>query len=278
MTAPLSLTRHGAAEGLPLVLLHAFPLDSRMWEGVIGELPEIPVITLDAPGFGASRSPRAVADAVGRPLAPSLKTYADAVAATLTGAGVDRAVVAGLSMGGYVALALAERRRALLAGVGLLDTKATADDADARANRVRVAEQAAGSLGSRAVAPMVDAVLSPTTHRQRPEVVATVSRWLAEAPPAGIAWAQRAMAGRPDRRSALDGLGVPALVLRGADDASSSDQDVETMAQALADVEVVVVPDAGHLSAVEDPGAVAAALRALHERAVRHEKAQRQPG
>jgi pimeloyl-ACP methyl ester carboxylesterase len=74
------------------------------------------------------------------------------------------------------------------------------------------------------------------------------------------------MAARPDRLTALEDLEVPALVLRGADDASAPQASAQTMAEALADVEVVVVPRAGHLSAVEAPEEVAAALRALYER------------
>ncbi len=270
MSARLSLTRHGPAEGLPLVLLHAFPLDSRMWDAVVADLTgrddPVPVVTVDAPGFGRSPRARDLARRLGCPDAPSLRTYAAAVEDVLAAEGIDRAVVAGLSMGGYVALALAERHRDLLAGIGLLDTKATADGEDARATRLRVADQATGPLGARAVAPMIDTVLSPATPENQPDVVRTVRGWLEEAPPHGIAWAQRAMAGRPDRVAALSGLDVPGLVLRGADDVSSSQEDAETMAGALADAEVVVVDRAGHLSAVEQPEVVAEALRALHAR------------
>ncbi|KAE8763079.1 alpha/beta fold hydrolase [Georgenia thermotolerans] len=261
----LALHRHGPDEGLPLVLLHAFPLDARMWDDVLAQLPGLAVVTVDAPGFGASPAPDAVAAAVGRPAEPSLETYADAVAAALGDAGIDRAVVAGISMGGYAVLALAERHRGLLAGAGLLDTKATADDDAARATRLQVAEDAE-ARGADAVAPMVTQVLGDTSKAERPQVVERVRAWLAEAPPAGIAWAQRAMAARPDRVTALEDLHVPALVLRGAEDASAPQAAANTMAEALTDVEVVVVPRAGHLSPVEAPGEVAAALRDLHER------------
>lgn len=269
MTARLSMTRHGPDEPVPLVLLHAFPLDRRMWEDVLAELDDLPVVTLDAPGFGGSPGPEELGEAFGRPPEPTLSLYADAVAGTLREAGVDRAVVAGLSMGGYATLALAERHPGLLAGVGLLDTRAAADPPAARADRLRVAEEAAGPAGAGAVAPMVDKVLGGTSHAERPEVVEKVRRWLAEAPPSGISWAQRAMAARPDRLAALEDLTVPALVLRGAEDVQSSQEDAESMAAALGDVEVVVVPRAGHLSAVERPHEVATALRVLRERCLR---------
>lgn len=264
-SGPLALHRHGPETGLPLVLLHGFPLDSRMWDDVVTRLADLPVVTVDAPGFGGSPAPGAVAVAVGRDAEPSLETAADAVAATLRAAGVERAVVAGLSMGGYVLLALAERHRGLLAAVGLLDTKAEADPEEARANRLRVAEEAERA-GADAVAGMVEAVLGETTLAERPEVVARMRAWLAQAPATGIAWAQRAMAARPTRLSALEDLEVPGLVLRGTEDTLSPQAAAQQMAQTLGGgTELVVVPRVGHMSAVEDPDPVAQALRRLYE-------------
>ncbi|WP_413452332.1 alpha/beta hydrolase [Georgenia phoenicis] len=263
-TGPLALHRHGPASGLPLVLLHGFPLDSRMWDDVVARLDDVPVLTLDAPGFGASPAPDDVAAAVSREPGPSLETYADAIAATLRWEGVERAVVAGLSMGGYVTLALAERHRGLLAAVGLLDTRADADSAEARDKRLRTAEEA-GRSGADAVAGMVDVVLGETTRAERPEVVARLREWLAQAPGESIAWGQRAMAARPARLTALEDLEVPGLVLRGAEDITSPQDAAEEMARALGGAaELVVVPRAGHMSAMEDPDAVAQALRRLH--------------
>lgn len=261
-TTPLALHHHGPSEGLPLVLLHGFPLDARMWDDVLAAFDErVRVIAVDAPGFGASPSYEQVAAAVGRSAEPALETYADAVAQSLRHIGVSRAVVAGLSMGGYTAMALAERHRGLLAGIALLDTKAEADGAEARAGRLAVAARAE-EQGSAAVAGMVDAVLGETSHAQRPDVVERMRTWLAEAPAAGIAWGQRAMAVRPARLTALEDLEVPGLVLRGAEDTMSPQDSAEAMARALGGgSELVVVPRVGHMSAMEDPDAVAEVLR-----------------
>lgn len=238
--------------GPPLVLLHAFPLDSRMWTDTIAALPQVPVLTIDAPGFGDSPD-----------LGGGLEEYADAVAGTLGAVGVRRAVVAGLSMGGYTTLALADRQPGLLAGIGLLDTKARVDPPQARAARLQMAEAALGEQGAQVVAPMIDTLLGQTP----PEEVRTeVSRWLTQAPPSAIAWAQRAMAARPDQLAALRQLDVPALVLRGAQDATASLADHQAMATALG-TDVVEVDGAGHLSAVEAPDQVATALADLHARA-----------
>lgn len=253
-------TLHALREGtgLPLVLLHAFPLDHRMWTDVAALLPAgVPVLAPDLPGLGGE-TPAPAGE-------PALEVSADAVAGALRAAGHERAVVAGLSMGGYVALALAERHPDLVAGIGLLDTKAVADTDDARANRLRVAAavEAAGTVDE--VLPMATALLG-TAARGRPELVGRVEAWIGAQPPAGVAWSQRAMAARPDRSAVLAGFPAPALVLVGEEDGPTPPAEAERMARALG-VAAVVVPDAGHLTAVETPGPVARALGDLVARA-----------
>lgn len=253
-TVALHVLRPGS--GLPLVLLHAFPLDSRMWSDV-APLVAGPVLAVDLPGLGAAQG-AALPE-------PSLDAAADAVAAALAEAGHDRAVVAGLSMGGYVALALAERHPGLVAGLGLLDTKATEDTADARANRLRVADAVAGAGTVDEVLPMATALLG-TAAQERPELVARLEALIGAQPPAGVAWSQRAMAARPDRTAVLRDHRGPALVLVGDVDRPTPVAEARRMADALG-VEPVVVAGAGHLTAVESPAAVGAALDDLVRRA-----------
>src|SRR5690554_2219130 len=132
---------HRANTDRALVLLHGFPFDATMWDGVGQELseilgPEVSVLAFDLPGFGGSA---AVLD---DPAAhnPSLNFSADLVAQQLAVAGISLAVFAGLSMGGYLALALLERHPELFAAVALLDTKARSDDDAARHRRLEVAQ------------------------------------------------------------------------------------------------------------------------------------------
>ncbi|MBD5786268.1 alpha/beta fold hydrolase [Cellulosimicrobium terreum] len=245
--------------GTPLVLLHAFPVDHRMWADVVPALPgEFPVVTLDLPGMGASPA---------GPDDPSLETSADATADALSRLGVTRAVVAGLSMGGYVALALAERSPELVAGLGLLDTKSTADADEARANRLRIADEATSSQTVDAVLGMPAVLLGETSHAARPHLTARLEAWIREQRPAGIAWSQRAMAARPDRTHVLQAFDGPVAVVVGEEDRVTPASEAEHMAAAAPQAQLVQVAGAGHLSAIEDPAAVADALADLYARA-----------
>ncbi|PFG20278.1 alpha/beta fold hydrolase [Serinibacter salmoneus] len=248
----------------PLVLLHGFPFDSSMWDEVVDLLGEegIPTIALDAPGFGFSEVPEGE---------PCLEDAADAVVATLDDLGIDRAVLAGLSMGGYIALATAQRHSSRLAGLALLDTKASADPEAARENRLRIAAEAPGA-GSAVVADMVEKLLGETTRELDPDLVARHREMLAAAPVPGIVWAQRAMAARPDRMHVLEDLTVPGLVVRGTEDALATQEDAEAMVHAMqahdGDAELVLIPAAGHMTATEDPEGTAEALAAFWRRCV----------
>lgn len=255
--AGLTTARSGAG-ALPLVLLHGMPLDSRMWTAA-AQLVVGPgaVHLVDLPG-----TPRYTAELP----QPSLEASADEVARLLSEAGVDRAVVVGLSMGGYVALAMAERHPDLLAGLGLVDTKSVADTAEAAARRRAAADELESSRSLDVVLPTVDGLLGETTRTARPQVREQVLDWVREQDPAGLAWSQRAMAARPDRTDVLRSFSRPVTVVVGDEDTVTPVEQARAMA-AVTDAALVVVPRVGHLSAVEDPAAVATALGELMARA-----------
>lgn len=241
---------------MPLVLLHAFPLNSTMWQAVVSALAGVaPAVLVDLPGLGESPLP-----AHG---SPSLDVSADAVVAVLDRLGYRRAVLAGVSMGGYVAMGVGRRHPDRIAGLALIDTKAEADGDEARANRLRMADTVLGETGTRALAPMLDTLLGRTSHARRPQVVDTVRAWLQAAPPSGVAWSQRAMAARPDSTAVLAGLDVPAAVVVGEEDELTPPSVAAAMAGLMPDAVLTVVPRAGHLCPLEAPDAVAHALAAL---------------
>jgi pimeloyl-ACP methyl ester carboxylesterase len=247
-----------SGSGPTVVLLHAFPMDSSLWATQRSALSAAGyrVLTPDLPGFGGS-APSAEA--------PSVDVMADAVVGLLDHLGIERAVVGGLSMGGYVTMALLRRHPDRLSAIVLADTKAGADAPEAAANReaVAAAVESAGTAAGIADG-MLPNLLGATTRDSRPDVVATVRRWIAAQPAAGVAWAQRAMAARPESLADIAAFGRPVLVLYGEQDTISPAADAMAMADAAraggSATTVVEIPAAGHLTAVEDPEAVTRAL------------------
>jgi len=243
-----------SGEGRPLVLLHALPLSSAMWVEQRYDLADVcRVITPDLRGFGGSDLG---ADE------PSLDHVADDVAAVLDRLGLDRVVLGGLSMGGYAAMAFLRRHPARVGALVLADTKATADPAPAREKRERIAVRLEAEESTEPlVEEVLDTLLGETTGRARPLVEARVRELVEAAPPAAAAWAQRAMAARPDSLETLRATRVPALVMVGDEDELSTRADAEAMVEALPDARLEVLPGSGHLTAVEVPAEFNARLR-----------------
>ncbi|MES9536007.1 alpha/beta fold hydrolase [Actinomadura sp. NPDC000600] len=232
--------------GTPLVLLHAFPLSSAMWlaqrEGLAGRFR---VITPDLRGFGGSL----LGDEE-----PSVDAMADDVARMCRSLGVRRAVFGGLSMGGYVAMALCRRHPDLVLGLVLAATRATADTGPVRENRLRQADALEEERSTRVlVDEVLPGLVGPTTYRQRALVYGRVRGLVQATPPQAAAWAQRAMAGRADSFETLRALRVPALVMIGDEDALATEDEARAMADAMPNAELLVVPRAGHLCSVEQP-------------------------
>lgn len=237
-----------AGEGPTVLLLHAFPFDRRMWRSTAASLsPRYRVISVDLGGFGGSL----------RAGAASLADFADDAAAVLDAVGAPMAAVVGLSMGGYVALALAGHHPARLAALVLADTRAGADaDAVRRGRDEGIAT--VGAHGVEAfVAPMADRLLAPSASPSlRAEVLAMMKSQSAPA----IAHALAALRDRPDRSRELASIGCPALVLVGAEDRLTPPSEARAMAAQVPGARFVELAGAGHLSCLEAPGAFEAAL------------------
>jgi 3-oxoadipate enol-lactonase len=244
--------RREARGGAKVVLVHAFPLNRTMWEPQLRALAgRHEVVALDLRGFGES-------DPFDGTL--SMETAAADVAAVMDRAGFDRAVVCGVSMGGYVALALARASPERLAGLVLADTKAAGDGAKARAGRFELIETVR-SKGPAAIADaMLPKLLSERARSERPDLVAAV-RGMIEATPAGaIEAALRGMAGRADSRDLLGEIAVPTLVVVGTEDAVTPRADATEMAAGIPAARLVAIEGAGHLSNLEAPDEFSRAL------------------
>jgi pimeloyl-ACP methyl ester carboxylesterase len=243
-------------EGVPVVLLHAFPLSSAMWLEQRNDLADTcRVITPDLRGFGGSQ--------LGYD-EPSLDLMADDVAAVLDRLDLPEVVLGGLSMGGYVAMAFLRQHPGRVSALLLADTKAGADPDAARDNRRRIADTLVEDDSTQVlVDDVLPALVGETTKREQPLVQGRVRALLEAAPPAAAAWAQRAMAARPDSLDTLRKADVPAVVIVGDEDQVASRDDAEAMVEALPQGKLVLIPGAGHLSAVEAPGAFSTAVREI---------------
>jgi pimeloyl-ACP methyl ester carboxylesterase len=242
----VTLYARDVGQGPPLVLLHAFPLSSAMWlaqrERLAGRFR---VITPDLRGFGGS--------VLGAD-EPSVEAMADDVDQLLRSLGVRRAVIGGLSLGGYVAMALCRRHPERILGLVLASTKASADTEEARTDRLRIAErlETDGTVEV-LVEEILPKLVGPTTLRQRALVYGRVRGLVQATPPAAAAWAERAMAARPESFDTLRETRAPALVIAGAEDTLAPEDDARAMADALPNAELLVLPRTGHLCAVEQP-------------------------
>jgi 3-oxoadipate enol-lactonase len=242
----IQLSYDDVGADLPIVFVHAFPLDRSMWAPQVGALVrQGRCIAPDLRGFGTS------------PPAPpySMDQYADDVAALLEALGARPAVVVGVSMGGYIAFALWRRHRAKVRALVLADTRAGADTDEGREKRRRLIE-VARSRGSGTVAEMqIGSMVGETTRQRRPEVVETVRAMMAAAPVEGIVGALEAMMARPDSTPTLATIAVPTLIVVGEEDTLTPPADAQAMHAQIRGSRLEVIAQAGHICNLERPAA-----------------------
>jgi pimeloyl-ACP methyl ester carboxylesterase len=238
-----------------LLLLHAFPLSSAMWEPQFDALRGWRLVAPELRGFRAPDGPPAEP-----PGEPTMEELAMEVEHLLDALGSPEVVVGGCSMGGYLAFALLRHAPARIRGLVLADTRATADTEEGKAGR-RTMQQLARDGGAAAIADdMLPRLLGETTRRERPEVERHV-RALIEANSAdAIAGALGAMMGRQDSRPLLGTITCPTLILVGLEDVLTPLGASEEMHEAIRGSHLEPIPRAGHLSNLENPAAFNAAL------------------
>ncbi|MGL4423877.1 MAG: alpha/beta fold hydrolase [Gemmataceae bacterium] len=238
--------------GPPVVWLHAFPLDRTSWDGIREAMADdFHTITPDFPGFGGS-------DATG-PL--TIDRMAEFVVTVLTHWDVEEPVhLGGCSMGGYVAMAFARKYPEHLKSLILVDTKAGADDATARASR----EQQIADLNRGVLTPagLVEKMLPRLLGPAAPETVKDHVRQLgSRASVPGLTTAIAALRDRPDALPGLAAVRVPTLIVVGEQDVITPVSEAETLHRAIAGSRLVVLPGVGHLPHLEAPGLFVTAVR-----------------
>ena len=237
-----------------LVLLHGFPLDHTIWEPQLKGLSDVAdVLAPDLRGFGTDDRPV--------PEIMTMEDYAADVKALLNENGLERVVLGGLSMGGYVALAFAEAWPERLAGLLLVNTRGTADGEEAQRGRKDTAQRALAGGVPVIARGMVPTLLSEATRGRHPKLAAEVEALIARQRPEAVAAAARGMALRPDRHAVLGSLDVPVLVITGEHDHLMPLPTSLALQAAAPGSHLAVVPGAGHLSNLEGPEAFNAAVR-----------------
>lgn len=259
---PSDLHYLSAGKGFPLVLLHAFPVDRRMWEGQIGELSEkFRVIAPDFRGFGQSPAAGAM----------SIPSMAADIHALLGKLGALPAIVGGCSMGGYVAMNFARQFPADLRGLLLLDTRDAADNPEQRENRDRMIE-IAKEKGSSAIADlMIGKLLAPDTLAHRPGQQQRLRAMMEACPASTIAEALVALRDRPDMTEELPKIKTPTLIVVGESDAITPPELAQAMHARIPGSQLAIIPGAGHMAAMEQPTLVTRAILRFVERINTHD-------
>src|SRR5438270_3839962 len=240
-------------DGPPVVLLHPFPVDHEFWMPVAENLAtRYRVVLPDLRGHGES--------GVGEGPATMEKHAAD-IARVMDDAGIGRAPLAGVSIGGYALFQFWRKYRDRVAALALFNTKAPADNPEARAGRM----QAANDVIEHGTEPffegMIKKVLSQPTRDMRPDLVEGALRMMREMSPEDVAQVQRGMAARPDSVDTLKTINVPTLLVTGDEDPVTGVNEAELMRRHIQGSQLRVIPKASHYSPWEQPGEAAKLLR-----------------
>jgi pimeloyl-ACP methyl ester carboxylesterase len=240
-------------DGLPVVLLHPFPVHHEFWLPVADVLAtRYRVVMPDLRGHGESE--------VGEGPATMEKHAAD-IARVMDDANIGRAPLVGVSIGGYALFEFWRNNRGRVAALGLCNTKAPADGPDARGGRL----QAANDVLERGTEPffesMIPKVLAKTTREMRPDLVDGALRMMRQMSPEDVAQVQRGMAARPDSIETLKTINVPTLLVTGDEDPMTGVNEAELMRRHISGSQMQVIPKAGHYSPWEQPHDAATILR-----------------
>jgi pimeloyl-ACP methyl ester carboxylesterase/acyl-CoA thioesterase FadM len=231
-------------DGQPVLFVHGFPLDRTVWRHLMAPLTGRRRIAPDLRGLGLSDAPDGVY---------AMPQYADDLVAVLDALDAERAVVCGLSMGGYIAFELIRRHPDRVAALILINSRADADSSAAREGRdemIRLVQDE----GTAALADLLmPKLLAPESLSALPEVADRVHTMITNAPAAGVIGALRAMKDRADSTTLLESITVPTLVVAGREDQLIPVDHARAMAKRIPDAQFTLIAGAGHLVPVEQP-------------------------
>jgi pimeloyl-ACP methyl ester carboxylesterase len=229
-----------------LVLLHPFPMDASFWGPMWRELAaDVTVLTPEFPGFGAAPPVDA----------PTIAAFAGDVADLIRAEGRRPATVVGLSLGGYVALALAHDHPDVVAGLVLANTRAEGDDAAARAARDQAIDTVRIDGLDTYLAGLLPRLLGADAGPDAWDRAQAIAH---RQDPQAVCLALEALRDRPDRTGDVGAIGVPTTVIIGSADAVTPREAAQALADGVAGATLAEIDGAGHLSALERPAEFAA--------------------
>ena len=236
-----------AGEGRPVVFVHGFPHHRKLWAPQLRALAgHSRVIALDLPGFGESDMPERF----------SMESWADSLALFLDALAIDRAVIAGLSMGGYVTFAFWRLHRDRVLALVLADTRAGADTEEGKGKRRETIDLARREGSTSVARAMLPGMVGKSTREREPSVVATMRAMLESASVDSIVGASEAMIARADSSPLLPTIDVPTLIICGEEDVLTPPKESRAMHEAIPGSRLEIIPGAGHVSNIERPAAV----------------------
>jgi 3-oxoadipate enol-lactonase len=242
-----------AGSGPPVVLLHPFPLHHEFWLPVAKLLsPRYQLIMPDLRAHGES--------GLGQGPATMRKRAFD-IARVMDAARVDRAPLVGVSIGGYTIFEFWRQFPSRAAALVLSNTKATADNPEARAERSKVAHDVLERGAEPFFEGFVTKVLGETTRRSRPDLVEGALRMMRKMSAEDVAGTQLGMAERPDSTPTLKTISVPTLIITGDEDTMTGVPEAELMKQNVPGAQMRVIARAGHYSPWEQPEEAGRLLR-----------------
>ncbi len=241
----LAYFEKGNPDNLPLILIHAFPLNRQMWRNQLQDLSSISyVLAPDLPGFGESLNLQGDIH---------IHAYADAIIEFMDHFPLSKAVLAGCSMGGYILFDLWRRYPERIAGLILADTRSEADSPEAKEKRLNTIAQVQEEGTAPLAESMVPNLLSDSTIMNNDDIVKEVRDMILSTSPQAVTHALHALAGRPDSTDTLYSITVPTLIIVGEDDGITPPEIAQSMQKNIPKAQLAIIPNAGHLSPLENP-------------------------
>jgi pimeloyl-ACP methyl ester carboxylesterase len=240
----LTFEEHG--EGKPIFLLHAFPLSRAMWQPQIATLKSerLRIIAPDLRGFGETHNFSDI---------NTMEDMARDVAELFGALNIERAIVIGLSMGGYVTFELLKNFPEKIAGLVLCDTHAGADSDETHESRFNLIEKIEKEGAQALIDDLLPKLICENTKQNKKELVEKIAEMFRSANPKAVIAALRGMAKRADNNALLDQISVPTLLIFGAEDKITNLEMAEKMRNKIPDSQLSVIENAGHFSNLEQP-------------------------